>query len=342
MQELVLLKWTIGLVPERSTRMMAFTIIARWSWHKKWLSVKNRISEKHGIQVSFSDKHNFYLSAYTYVCKSDQEVAGSENHPAGLLTAASSQTKKSIAGFCTTCAEKRNFIEVESSCAVAKKQKSLGNLDLAEFIRKRGIRSYAELLAFAEGQRTASQMDIAEFLFQLNEKTLRDFVTKTWQMESAKEKLEASKASRIDTVKIHLTSDCVEGCSGRWLRWTKEDLLLNGIDTFQFVNRIKDLLIHGRGKNRNLIITWPTNSAKTFMLKTLKLVLSDSIFENSAIDKYAWVGSEKAKVSLLNDLMAQRLDPLAWYAAFAWRRNCKTFCSKEHLQWRYCDLNWCG
>ena len=47
------------------------------------------------------------------------------------------------------------------------------------------------------------------------------------------------------------------------------------------------------------------------MLKTLKLVLSDSIFENSAIDKYAWVGSEKVKVSLLNDLMAQRLDPLA-------------------------------
>ena len=39
---------------------------------KKWLSVKNRIAEKHGIQVSFSDKHNFYLSAYRYVCKSDQ------------------------------------------------------------------------------------------------------------------------------------------------------------------------------------------------------------------------------------------------------------------------------
>ena len=29
LQALVLLKWTIGLVPDRSTRMMAFTIIVR-------------------------------------------------------------------------------------------------------------------------------------------------------------------------------------------------------------------------------------------------------------------------------------------------------------------------
>ena len=37
------------------------------------------------------------------------------------------------------------------------------------------------------------------------------------------------------------------------------------------------------------------------MLKPLKLISSDSIFENPANDKYALVGSEKAKVFLLND-----------------------------------------
>ena len=162
---------------------------------KKWLSVKNRIEEKHGIQVNFSDKHNFYLSAYRYVCKSDQEVAHSENHPPGLLTAASPKTKKSIAGFRAACATKRKSTEGESSCAVAKKRKSLTNLDLAEFIRERGIRSYTELLASAEEQRTAGHMDIAEFVFKRNEKILCELVTKTWQMESAKEKVEASKAS---------------------------------------------------------------------------------------------------------------------------------------------------
>ena len=103
--------------------------------------------------------------------------------------------------------------EGESSCGFGKKQKSFTNLDLAKFIQERGIRSYTELFAVAEERRTAGEMDIAEFAFERNERILRELVAKTWQMESAKEKLELSKISRIDTVKTHLTSDCVEGCS---------------------------------------------------------------------------------------------------------------------------------
>ena len=170
--------------------------------------------------------------------------------------------------------------------AVAKKRESMTNLDLAEFIQERGIKSYTDFLAITEERRTVGQMDIAELVFKQNKKVLHELVTKTWQMELAKEKLEASKASRIDTVKTHLTSDCVEGCSGQWLQCAKEVFLLNGIDTFQFVISIKGLLIHGRGKNRNLIINQPANCAKTFMLKPLKLTFSDSIFKNPANDKY--------------------------------------------------------
>ena len=268
---------------------------------KKWLSVKNRIAERHGIQVNFNDKHNFYLSTYRYVCKSNQQVAHSENHPPGPLTAASPKTKNSIAGFHAACAKKWKSTDGESFRAVAKKRESMTNLDLAEFIQERGIKNYTEFLAITEERRTAGQMDIAEFVFKRNEKVLHELVTKTWQMELAKEKLEASQASRIDTLKAHLVSDCVEGCSGQWLQCAKEVFLLNGIDTFQFVISIKDLLIHGRGKNRNLIINQPANCAKTFMLKPLKLIFSDSIFKNPANDKYAWVGSEKGKVFLLND-----------------------------------------
>ena len=88
----------------------------------------------HGIQVNFSDKNDFYLSPDRYVCKTDQEVGHSENHPPGPLTAASSKTKKSFAGFCAACATKRKSTERESSCAFAKKRKSLTNLDLSEFI----------------------------------------------------------------------------------------------------------------------------------------------------------------------------------------------------------------
>ena len=127
-------------------------------------------------------------------------------------------------------------------------------------------------------------------------------------MESAREKLAASKASRIDTVKTHLASDCVEGYSGQWLQCAKEVLLLSGIDTIQFAISNKDLLIHGRSNFRNFIITGPANCAKTFILKPLKLIFSDSI----ANDKYAWLGSEKAKVFLLSDFRWSK-DLIPWY-----------------------------
>ena len=133
---------------------------------KKWLSVKNRIAERHGIEVNFNDKHNFYLSAYRYVCKSNQQVAHSENHPPGPLTAASPKTKDSIAGFHAACAKKWKSTDGESFRAVAKKRESMTNLDLAEFIQERGIKSYTEFLAITEERRTAGQMDIAEFVFK--------------------------------------------------------------------------------------------------------------------------------------------------------------------------------
>ena len=48
------------------------------------------------------------------------------------------------------------------------------------------------------------------------------------------------------------------------------------------------------------------------MLKPLKLIFSDSIFENPANDKYAWVGSKKAKMFLLNDFRWSK-DLIPWY-----------------------------
>ena len=39
------------------------------------------------------------------------------------------------------------------------------------------------------------------------------------------------------------------------------------------------------------------------MLKPLKLIFSDNIFENAPNDKYVWVRSKKAKVILLKDLI---------------------------------------
>ena len=92
----------------------------------------------------------------------------------------------------------------------------------------------------------------------------------------------------------------------------REALLLNGSDTFQFVRNIKYLLIHGRGKNRNLRITGAASCAKTFMVKLLKLIFSDRILENPATDKYAWVEFEKEKLFLLNHFRWSK-DLIPWH-----------------------------
>ena len=63
--------------------------------NKKWKSVKENISKKHNITLHFSDKHDFYISAYRYICKEDTEVVHSQNHP-NLADAKSPRTKKSI------------------------------------------------------------------------------------------------------------------------------------------------------------------------------------------------------------------------------------------------------
>ena len=48
------------------------------------------------------------------------------------------------------------------------------------------------------------------------------------------------------------------------------------------------------------------------MLKPLRLIFSDSIFENPANDKYDWVASKKAKVFLPNDFRWSK-DLITWH-----------------------------
>ena len=55
----------------------------------------------------------------------------------------------------------------------------------------------------------------------------------------------------------------------------------------------------GRGKNRNLLLTGPTNCGKSFLLNPLKVIYRT--FCNPATGTFAWVGVENAECVLLND-----------------------------------------
>jgi len=96
-----------------------------------------------------------------------------------------------------------------------------------------------------------------------------------------------------------------------WFTSALEVLHFNDIDPNMFARYLRELISHGRGKFRNIMIVGRSNCAKTFILKPLECLFGDRVFDNPSNDKYAWVGAEKADVILLQDF---RYSPqlIAW------------------------------
>ena len=109
---------------------------------KKWVGVKTRLSSKYGVQVHFSDKHDFYLSSYRYVCKSDNEVAHSFGHPQGLLSTSSPQTKT-----CSQASKDANRKRRAERETTSKKKhtKRLSNFNASELVKSEQIKNYTQL-----------------------------------------------------------------------------------------------------------------------------------------------------------------------------------------------------
>lgn len=268
---------------------------------KKWFSVKKRLHDKYNIQVNFSDKHDFYLSSYRYVCKTDKDVAHSDGHPQGLLLAESPQTKKCIKAAKEVC-RKRRINSGESSKTTKKKAKRLSATGVSTIVKNNNIKSYTQLLAIAKTRQQAGQSDLFDYVLNRTEKHLHELVKKTWDMELAETVVQNQNLTRMDMLRVFLEqTPCTDPCNGQWLDCAKEILVLSGIPVTEFAQSLRNLLQLGRGKHRNLLITGPANCGKTFILKPLQVVFKGYIFENPANDKYGWVGADKAKVIMLND-----------------------------------------
>ena len=276
------------------------------SGSKKWVQVKRRISETYGIEINFSGNHNYYLSAYRYVCKEDTNVYHSIEHPPDLLLQGSPRTK--ICTNASVSANKRRRLHKEqqpsTSRAHSSDEKRMTPLDLSIFIRTNNIKDYDELFEVGEDRRLAGQTDIADFIFKRNESFLRELIEKSWKMNDAKKVNSDNKTSRFEKLEKFTTSECV--CQGLWLECALEVLYLNEINPQVFAYHMRQSFILGRGKYRNIILIGPRDCAKSFLFKPLKKMYGDKLFENPASDKFAWVGADKAQVILLNDFRWNR------------------------------------
>ena len=271
---------------------------------KKWLSVKRYFEETHGVVLHFSDSHDHYVSAYRYTCKEDTQVAHSPGHP-DFTAVGSPRTKACISAL----RRKRKNVQQTGACAAetATKPKRLSNLEVSDYIIKHGIHNTTEMYAMAENSKSQGDCDLAAFLFSRAEKNICELIDKSWKMKGAAYEMERENTSRLDVISKAATESCDAECI--WLASALEVLQFNSINACEFAGYIKELLIKGRGKWRNVMIIGPTNCAKTFILKPLKLIFKS--FENPSNDKYAWVGADKADIILMQDFRYSK-ETIAW------------------------------
>lgn len=287
---------------------------------KKWAEVKRSIQKNEGIVLNFSDKHGYYVAAYRYICKEDNAVYTSPGHPKHDEIA-SPATKKCSAVY----RKKRRSYESATASATSSggatgsdtprrdsstpKPKRICNLDVAEFVLKNRISNVTELFAVANTRKQDGERDLARFVLNKTDKQLEEVIEKAYRLTNAGHELTRQNSSRFEILKQKSEGECVESCDKLWLTSALEVLEKNKIHPVLYANAVRELLVQGRGKWRNLYIMGNANCAKTFMLKPLEDIYK--CFCNPAKDKYAWVGADEAEIILLQDFRWDS-ETIAW------------------------------
>lgn len=271
---------------------------------KRWLSVKQHIFETQQITLNFSQSHDNYYTAYQYITKSDPMVFHSLNHP-NLKQIGSPRTKQCIKAN-RRYSNQRDATSSTGEASKEKKKKSskknpsrLSNLEVSDFMIENNIKSDTELFAVANEQKNAGKKDLANFVLSRSSKSLQDLISSTWRMQQASTKLHRRTIGRMERLRTLANDTCVEDCNENWFQCATEVLRENKVHPFVFAEAMRNLLVNGRGKYRNVLIVGPTNCGKTFLLSPLQLIFET--FSNPANDKYAWLGAEEAEVIFLND-----------------------------------------
>ena len=170
---------------------------------------------------------------------------------------------------------------------------------VAQFMINNNIRTEAELITEAKKREQAGEPDLWSFIITKPKRTLQELIEWTWTMHETPESAARDKLSRMQVIQKTLETECIEDCSGTWLKHAREVLRKNHINVYVFGSAIRKLLTVGQQKNANILLHGPTNCGKWFLLNPLELIYKT--FCNPATGQYAWIGLDNAKVAYLND-----------------------------------------
>ena len=277
---------------------------------KKWFMVRENIKQIYDIDVDFSDKHDYYLSAYNYIVKEDPDYILSEGHP-NLENAKSPPTKKCIAASKRKSSAECSQGPSSSSGNNVRKRLRLTKPEVGMFIRRHNIHTYDELLATADDRLEEGLPDLSDFVYNNREESLKGLIRKAWDMAAARKNVDNAKnRDRFDILlRYRHEEECV--CDGLWLTCAREVLQLNNIDEGIFTTALLNNLKFGRAKFRNVLLIGESNCAKTFLLKPIATMYGNDVFENPASHKYGWGGAADKTVMLLQDFRWSN-DLIAW------------------------------
>ena len=274
---------------------------------KKWVMVRRKLQDLYGIRVHFSTKGSGgYHSAFMYVIKEDAGYYTSTPHPTlDELKKQAEKTKRCMTGHATRRMKRRSSelaasSSAEKSSGKEKKSRRITNFDISEFIFKQNITNIDELLSFANEQKVEGKIELATYVMSKTAKQLTDLVEMTWRMAGAKKTVERQKSDRLGLLQDAFGKPCTCTQSGEWYELAIETLQNNSVNKFVFAHSIRDLLKHGRSKNRNLMIVGKSNCAKSFLFLPLEIIYNT--FANPANNKYGWINVDRAEVILLNDI----------------------------------------
>lgn len=145
-----------------------FHMALKLSVKKRWLAVRNYVKNNHGIDLNFSDSHDNYYTAYTYVVKEYTEFVMSENHP-------------DLSNTCipvTTNATRKRRGNLKSG--KSEKRKRLSVFDVVQIIQTRKINTRLELMAQAAKWEKERKMDLAQNLWKIGGQKLS---TRLWRRQ---------------------------------------------------------------------------------------------------------------------------------------------------------------
>ncbi len=267
---------------------------------QRWSVPKQKLQQM-GATVNFSEgpvnADGKYAWIYRYVSKSDKTVFHCQGHPSLHRIVQNNQrvTKALEAG-----RKKRKEPPATPSTSTATKATRLSNSDVSDYCREKQLKTFDEVLADAETRRLNGDTTLSTFVLSKTVKSMTELVETTWRMEKSVTKVRNLKLPRMEALKAAFDGGCVEGCNGLWFRSALEVLQKSSIDKYAFADAIRLCLKEGRGKGRNVFLSGPTNSAKTFLLKPVALIYPET-FANPAASSFSWVGAEETRVIWLND-----------------------------------------